>query len=170
MPATVAASVYKIRDERRKEAAKNTRAQFSQLKSYLVSKMETLSFTDQLTVLFTHYLDVFYNLDRNNTFHATLTLLAPSLCVLWPTCIQLSSTTRVTKHEILHRLRFIFIVILWLSLPFLMKQYELGSFCSSHRALRTGRLSDSVSQTAHKHTVFSEQVCPKQTFGLTAAN
>ncbi|TNN52104.1 hypothetical protein EYF80_037712 [Liparis tanakae] len=29
----------------------------------------------------------------------------------WPTLIQLSSTTRVTKQEILHKVRFIFIII-----------------------------------------------------------
>lgn len=45
---------------------------------------------------------------------ATLTLLPLSLCMVWPTLIQLSSTTRVTKQEILHRVRFIFITIPWL--------------------------------------------------------
>ncbi len=108
--------------------------------------------------------------------HATLTLLPPSLCMLWPTFIQLSSTTRVTKQEILHRVRFIFIIIPWLCSLSLgsTQQYELVFFSLLAESTWSQlplwlSFPDQLSLSDHTHSVLSVQVCATKTLDLPAA-
>lgn len=109
--------------------------------------------------------------------HATLTLLPPSLCMLWPTFIQLSSTIRVTKQEILHRVRFIFIIIplallavsekhsaIWTCLLFTAGRNHLELAASLTQFPRPAE-----SLRPHTHSILSVQVCATQTLDLPAA-
>lgn len=95
--------------------------------------------------------------------HATLTLLPPSLCMLWPTFIQLSSTTRANKHEIRHMVRFIFLIphFLWGALsnknlsPFIADKKHLEEAASLNQFPRSLRPHTQSSQCRYKVFSFS---------------